>query len=180
MGTEQPARSGRVLIFAGDGKGKTTAALGCALRALGHGIRCLVVQFVKATRCGEHVAAEALGGKLEMRLGGTGFLRPDDPCARREAAAAAHRALAEARAAMASGDYGLVVLDEVLFALDRGLLAVDSVRAALAGRAPGVHVILTGRGSYGPLADVADTITEMREVRHAHAQGRPADPGIEF
>jgi cob(I)alamin adenosyltransferase len=170
----------RVLILTGPGKGKTTSALGTALRAVGHGMRVLFLQFVKAEECGEHRAAERLGGLLQMRLAGTGFIDTSDPECMARAREAAARALAEAAAALASGDYGLVVLDEVIFAVDAGLLVADDVRAAVEGRARGTHVVLTGRGDAGGLADLADTITCMEDVKHAHAGGTAATPGIEF
>lgn len=180
MGMSEGKDQGRVLILAGDGKGKTTSALGTALRAVGHGMRALVIQFVKHQPCGEHAAAERLGGDLEVRLCGTGMLQEDDPRAMREAAEAAQRGLDDAREALASGDYGLVVLDEVLIAVGRGLLDAEAVRSVVAERAPNAHVVLTGNAPYEPFADLADTITLMESVRHPYRQGRRATPGIEF
>ena len=171
--------TGRVLILAGDGKGKTTSALGTALRAVGHGMRVLVIQFVKAERCGEHVAAERLAPDLEVRLCGTGMLDKDNPAAMAAAQRAAEGGLSQAREALASGGYGMVVLDEVLIAAKYGLVPADDVRSAVEARAAGVHVVLTGNAPHEPFADLADTITLTRNVKHAYQTGRPATPGIE-
>ncbi len=171
--------TGRVLILAGDGKGKTTSALGTALRAVGRGLKVLVIQFIKAERCGEHAAAERLAPDLEIRLCGTGMLDRSDPAVMATAQEAAANALGQARDALASGEYGMVVLDEVLIAVKYELVSADAVRSALTGRAPGVHAVLTGNAPYEPFADLADTITLTQNVKHAFQSGRPATPGVE-
>ena len=171
--------SGRVIIFTGDGKGKTTAAFGAALRAAGQGLRVLVVQFAKGRRCGETVAAERLDGAIEVRQAGIedfpGSLHDLMEVHRR-----VQEGLSRAAADMASGAYGLVVLDEAIYVIGQGLLGVEQVRAAIEGRADAVHVILTGRGPYELLADLADTVTRMECVKHAYQQGTAATEGIEF
>jgi cob(I)alamin adenosyltransferase len=173
-------KMGRVIIFAGEGSGKTTAALGIAFRAAGHGMKTLVVQFVKRRLCGEHAAARMLGGLVEIRPAGTGFLHEDDAEAMEEARGAAQKALEQSRQALTGGTYDIVVLDEVLFAVSRGLVDAGAVRAAVEKRDRRVHVILTGRGAYEPFADMADTITPMDCVKHAYDAGRPGTEGIEF
>lgn len=177
MNDDRPA--GRILIFAGEGKGKTTAAFGAALRAAGHGLRVLVVQFAKGRRCGEVLAAAKLEGLIEVRLAGTRAF-PKGPDARQTVHQRGQAALRQAAADMASGAYGMVVLDEVIYAVGQGLVSAEDVTAAVTGRAAGVHVILTGRGPWERFADLADTVTRMDCVKHAYRQGTPATEGIEF
>ena len=171
---------GRILIFAGKGKGCTTSALGCALRAVGHGMRTLVIQFVKRRRCGEHTAAERLAPDLEIRPMGTGFLQQNDSEAMEQARESAREALKAARDALESGRFELVVLDEVTFAISAGLLSTEEVLKTLKARQPGVHAILTGHSVPPELAKIADTITEFKSVKHAFNQGTEATRGLEF
>jgi cob(I)alamin adenosyltransferase len=171
---------GRILILTGDGKGKTTSALGTALRAVGHGMQVLFVQFVKAQRCGEHAAAEMLGGALEMRPAGSGFLDESNPDSVARAQAEAQAALAQVATDMRGDRYGLVVLDEVLFAVAKGLVEADAVREALGRRRPDLHVILTGRGGAGSFEGLADTITNMQSAKHGFERGGAAVKGVEF
>jgi cob(I)alamin adenosyltransferase len=172
--------AGRILIFTGDGKGKTTAALGMVLRAHGHGIPAAVIQFVKSDReTGEFVALKKTAG-VEIVVTGLGFVpRPTDPrfTDHRRAAEEGLRIAAESAL---SGRYGLVVLDEVCTAVALKLLAEEAVLAALRGADPGCTVVLTGRGATEGLISAADTVSEIRSVKHGFDYGRKAQKGVEF
>ena len=170
-------RKGCVQLYTGDGKGKTTAALGLALRAAGHGLRTYMGQFMKGQSYGELEAVAAIPQITMVQYG-------DPRCIRREEVTPAHKAqaqggLRQATAAMLSGAYDLVVLDEVNIAIWFGLLDVEEVMAFLDQRPEDVEVILTGRNAPQALVDRADLVTEMREVKHYYAQGIPARMGIE-
>ncbi len=151
----EPAR-GLVLIFTGRGKGKTTAALGSALRAVGHGQRVLMIQFIKGARdTGESAAAAHLPG-LELRPLGRGLPgRSRDLAPHREAARLAWETV---RAEMAAGRWELLILDEVFAALNRGFVTVEELAGLLTGRPPGVNLILTGRGCPPELYPRADCV----------------------
>lgn len=168
---------GYVQLYTGDGKGKTTAALGLALRASGHGLRTYIGQFMKGQRYGE---LEALRDHPFITLEQYGDLR----CIRREEVTAehvtqAHQGLERARKAMLSGDYDLIVLDEVNVSIWFGVLATEEVLTFLDQRPEHVEVILTGRRAPQPLIDRADLVTEMRMVKHYYQQGVTARLGIE-
>jgi len=176
---EMEARK-RIILFTGDGKGKTTAALGMALRAGGHGIRSLIVQFVKGGGAtGELAACRGLAG-VEIVQAGRGFVpdrgHEDYP----EHCRAAREGLVRAEQALSSGDYGLVVLDEICVAVDRGLMTEEMVVAAIGKARPGICVVLTGRNAAPGLVALADTVTEMRAVKHGLAAGWPAQQGVEY
>jgi len=169
--------TGYVQVYTGDGKGKTTAALGLALRASGHGMRTYVGQFMKGQQYGE---LEALRDHPWITIEQYGDVR----CIRREEVtpehvAQAHRGLERAREAMRSGRYDIVVLDEVNVAIWFGLLAVEEVLALLDQRPERVEVILTGRRAPQELIERADLVTEMREIKHYYQQGVLARDGIE-
>lgn len=168
---------GLVIVYTGDGKGKTTAALGLALRAVGHGLRVAFVQFVKAAETGEDAAAARLGPGLEFFRMGRGFVVGTPGPEHREAAC---EALARVRQCLEGGAYDVVVADEVLAAAGLGLLTRDEVAALLAERPPEVHLVLTGRGAWPELVERADLVTEMHSVKHPYDEGVAAQEGVEF
>jgi len=168
---------GRVIIYTGDGKGKTCAALGTALRAVGHGMGAAVVQFVKAKACGEHAAAARLAPDLDLRLMGAGWVRGEPAESDLEAA---RHALAEVRRRLADPDAKMVVADEILTAVGLGLVTREDVEALLPARPPGVHLVLTGRGAWPALVEQADLVTEMRCVKHPLEKGEGPVEGIEY
>lgn len=171
---------GLVLVFTGDGKGKTTAALGLALRALGQGMRVLMLQFVKGdTGPGELKAAAGIGG-LEIRPLGAGFVRPGDEQSLVKHREAAARALAEARTALRAGEHEMIILDEILVAVGMGLIAEADVLGLVEAKPAKVHLVLTGRGASPRLVQEADLVTEMREVKHHYRNGVRAQKGIEY
>ncbi|HUA99208.1 MAG TPA: cob(I)yrinic acid a,c-diamide adenosyltransferase [Terracidiphilus sp.] len=174
-------RRGLLLINTGPGKGKTTAALGTAMRAVGNGMRVLVLQFLKGSwHYGELDAAEAFGGNLVLRQMGRGFVKVGGAETDPEDVRLVEEAWNEARAAIDSGDWDMVVLDEINYAIGYGMLDPAVVAEALRGRPEMVHVILTGRNAHPLLVELADTVTEMREVKHAYQKGILAQRGIEY
>ena len=178
-------RRGLILINTGPGKGKTTAALGTALRAVGCGMKVLVLQFIKGSwHYGELDAAETLGpnfvGNFVIRQMGRGFVKIGGAEADPEDIRLVQAAWEEAHAAIDSGEWDLVVLDEINYAISYGMLDPAEVATALKARPEMVHVILTGRNAHPLLVELADTVTEMREVKHAYQKGILAQRGIEY
>lgn len=170
--------TGLLLVHTGEGKGKTTAALGLAFRALGHGQPVAVVQFIKGRwRTGERRLAERLPGLTFLAMG-EGFTWSGDDAAVH--AAAARAAFERTRSLLAEGAHRVVILDELTHALRHGFLGVDEVLAALAARAPGVTAVVTGRDAPAPLLEAADLVTEMRAVKHPFERGVRAQAGIDF
>jgi len=170
---------GQIQIYTGNGKGKTTAALGLAFRAAGHGCRTFFGQFMKAQPSGERAAARKLGGLITFAMFGRPGLihvkgRPDPEDVRR-----ARRGLARCRTAVRSGGYDLIVLDEINVALHFGLLDLEEILAFLDERPPSVEIILTGRRAPAALIRRAGLVTEMKEIKHYYAAGVPARRGIE-
>jgi cob(I)alamin adenosyltransferase len=174
-------RRGLILINTGSGKGKTTAALGTALRAVGCGMKVLVLQFIKGSwHYGELDAAEALGSNFVLKQMGRGFVKIGGAEADPEDIRLVHAAWEEARAAINSGVWDLVVLDEINYAISYGMLDPGVVAETLKAKPEMVHVILTGRNAHPLLVELADTVTEMREVKHAYQKGILAQRGIEY
>jgi cob(I)alamin adenosyltransferase len=169
---------GYIQIYTGDGKGKTTAALGLALRAAGHGLRTYIGQFMKGQDYGE---LHSLRGHHYITIEQYG----QPYCIRREEvtpehAALAHQGLERARQAMLSGQYDIIVLDEVNIAVWFGLLNVEEVLTFLDQKPEHVEVILTGRRAPPGLIERADLVTEMCEVKHYYHRGVMARKGIEL
>src|SRR5579863_5462562 len=175
------SRTGLLLIHTGPGKGKTTAALGTALRAVGKGMRVLVLQFLKGSwHYGELDAVLAHGDNFVLKQMGRGFVKVGGAETDPEDVRLVEAAWQEARAAIESGEWDMVVLDEINYAIGYGLLDPAAVADALRSRPEMVHVILTGRNAHPLLVELADTVTEMREVKHAYSKGILAQRGIEY
>jgi cob(I)alamin adenosyltransferase len=170
-------RRGLILVHTGDGKGKSTAAFGLALRAHGRGKAVRIYQFMKvpSARFGEHRVFEQLGVPIEGL--GDGFSWKSRDLA--HSARLAGEGWARAEATIRAGAHFLVVLDEITYPLRYGWVALDAVLAALRERPPQVHVVLTGRSAPAELIALADTVTEMRLVKHHYQAGVPAQRGIE-
>jgi cob(I)alamin adenosyltransferase len=170
---------GVVVLITGNGKGKTTSALGTVFRALGHGQRVGLVQFIKGTATtGENVFLRRFPKDVRYHAMATGFTWES---ANREADLfAAESAWAEARDMLRDESLGLVVLDELTYMLKYRYLDSSGVLAAIAARPPAQSVIVTGRGASPGLLEIADTISEIRDVRHAFKAGIKARAGVDF
>ena len=170
----------RVLIFTGDGKGKTTAAFGMALRASGEGKRTLIVQFIKPYSSVGEVAACCYLPSVEIRQTGLGFVPGVSHPSFTEHRQAAQKGFELALKAMMSDEYDLIILDEVCTAVAKGLLEEDQIKEALLQAHPGVCLVMTGRDATAGLIDLADTVTEMHSVKHGSSEGWKAQKGVEY
>jgi len=170
---------GRVHVITGQGKGKTTAAFGLAMRAAGHGYRVCIVQFIKmGGTTGEFLAAERFENIEVLQFGAGGFVKPGSPTG--DDIRAAESALVEARERMSNGSYHLVVLDEVNVAVSIGLLSVEAVLAAVKARSPETEVVLTGRDAPKEILDHADYVSVIEKAKHPFDNGLEARKGIEW
>ncbi len=175
----KPARKGLVQIFTGDGKGKTSAALGVILRALGHGLRVYVAVFMKGDYpYGEWDALSRFPNVEIARFGFRAFTDPAKP--KPEEIEQAKQALAAARQAMLSGRYDLVVLDEVNVAVAWKLIELDEMVRLIGDRPVNVELILTGRHAHTSLIEMADLVTECLKVKHPYDKGILAREGIDY
>lgn len=168
-----------ILIFTGNGKGKSTAAFGMAMRAAGHNQRILVLQFLKSDdTTGELVGCKQLG--IEVRQVGRGFVPKKDHPAYVEHKQAAEDGFAQAVKAMNSGELDLLVLDEICGTVALGLLDEETVLNAIRESADDFNLVLTGRGATEKMIELADTVSEMVPHKHALESGKPAREGVEF
>jgi cob(I)alamin adenosyltransferase len=172
---------GLIIVNTGPGKGKTTAAMGTALRAVGNGMKVLMLQFLKGSwHYGELDAVKAFGDNFVMKQMGRGFVKVGGAETDPEDIRLVEQAWAEAREAIFSGQWDLVVLDEINYAISYGMLDPAQVVEALKQKPEQVHVILTGRNAHPTIIELADTVTEMKQVKHAYEKGVMAQRGIEY
>jgi cob(I)alamin adenosyltransferase len=170
---------GLVQIFTGDGKGKTSAALGAAMRAAGHGLRVHITFFMKGDYpYGEQQSLALLPGISVARFGQREFVDPGN--VKPEEKEQARQALEDARRAVFSGEYDLVIMDEVNVASAWKLIDLDEVVQLIRGKPENVELILTGRYADQKLVELADLVTEMREIRHPYGKGIPSRMGFEY
>ncbi len=175
----EPFSRGLVQVFTGDGKGKTTAALGTVLRALGHGLRVYIVYFMKGDYpYGERQILSQLPNVKFASFGSREFVDPDN--IKPEEREQAKQALAAARQAMLSGNYDLVVLDEVNVAVAWKLIELDEVVRLIQDKPANVELILTGRQADARLVQQADLVTEMLKIKHPYDEGIKARQGLDY
>ena len=173
---------GLVIVHTGDGKGKTTAALGLALRAFGGGLRVLILQFIKGgQRYGELDALDWLSrvsnGRISIKQCGLGFVTPGEEAEHEKAAA---NALAQSMEAITNGAWDMVILDEINYAVTMKLIDEEDMLKLVDARPEKVHIVLTGRQATQSLIERADLVTEMKLVKHPFLNGIHAQLGIEF
>jgi len=179
LGVKMKENHGYLVVITGNGKGKTTSALGMALRSIGHDQRVIMLQFIKGSmRSGEHIAACKLSPEFEILPLGCGFVNPQNPGTRDVDAVVAAWEISKQK--ILSGDYSMVILDEINNVIAYGFLPLDSVLETLKYRPPGVTVVLTGRGADPHVIDMADIVTETKEIKHPYQKGCKARKGIEF
>jgi cob(I)alamin adenosyltransferase len=177
----QEKTRGLLMVHTGNGKGKTTCALGLMMRAAGRGLNCCMIQFMKSRndRYGEHDSAEKLG--IEVHTMGDGFTWDTKNPEQDLATAQATWDLCVQK--MRSGEYDLLVFDELVYVLSYGLLPVEEVLEeirAIRASQPALHIVVTGRDAPAGLIEAADLVTEMKEIKHPFTAGIRAQQGIEF
>lgn len=172
-------KQGLIQVYTGSGKGKTTAALGLALRAAGHDLQVYIVQFMKGwPHYGELVSVQRLPSVTLRQFGRPDFVNREHP--NPEDIRLAHEALEHAEQIVASDDYDLVILDEVNVALDYGLIGLDDLLSLLEAKPEHVELVLTGRGAHPEIVKLADLVTEMLAIKHPYDAGVPGRKGIEY
>jgi len=170
---------GCVQVYTGNGKGKTTAALGLALRAVGRGLKVCILQFIKGGGpYGEHLIAEKLAPLLTIiQTGRPGWVNTKDITADRTVA---QEAFTKAKELLTSGEYDLFICDEINGAVGFGLIDVEQVLELISLKPEQVELVLTGRNAHERVMEAADLVTEMREIKHYYKAGVPARTGIEM
>ena len=174
-------KNGLIIVFTGNGKGKTTAAMGQALRAVGQGLKVLMLQFIKGTwNYGELESIKRLDPDLVIRPLGKGFIRSKSKLDDNKAIENINQSWEQAENEILSDKYDMVILDEINYVIDFGLLPVDKMITLLEKKPNRLHIILTGRNAHEKVIERADLVTEMVEIKHQYTKGIKAQKGIEF
>jgi cob(I)alamin adenosyltransferase len=173
---------GLTVVITGNGKGKTSSAMGMVLRASGHGLRSCIIQFMKGDLySGEWDGVKLLGELAELHATGMGFCGiQGNPYTHAEHRASAQRAIELARAKMASGTFDIIILDEINNALQLKLIDLEQVLALVKGKPELMHMVLTGRNAHPQIVELADTVSEVCEVKHAYRKDIEPQPGIDY
>ncbi|MFN3740745.1 MAG: cob(I)yrinic acid a,c-diamide adenosyltransferase [Thermodesulfovibrionales bacterium] len=169
-------RKGYVQIYTGDGKGKTTAAIGLAIRAAGAGLKVFFAQFIKNRRCSEHKALERFDDLITIKQYGRGFIRGKPS---KEIERIIKKGFNEVKKVVLSGDYDIVILDEINVALHYNLLDTSEIMELIKNKPSGAELVLTGRYAPQKLIKKADLVTEMKKIKHYMDRGVKARTGIE-
>ena len=179
---EPENRQGLVLVITGHGKGKTTSALGMVVRAVGHGLKVVMIQFMKGDMyAGEWDGLKLLGDKVEHYVTGKGFCGiQGNPYSRDEHRKNAQDAIVLAREKITSGDYDLVILDEINNARHLRLVDTEQVIELINLRPEHMHLVLTGRDAHSEVIDLADTVSQVNEIKHAYRKDIEPQPGIDY
>lgn len=171
---------GLTIVHTGNGKGKTTAALGLAIRAWGEGLKILILQFIKGSwKYGELKALAKFYPDIIVKQCGEGFTRRGNTDITKHKEAAIN-ALNEAKIAMLSGKWDMIILDEINYAIDFDLIPLHQILDLITEKPPMLHLVLTGRNAKTEIINKADLVTEMTEIKHPFKQGIKAQKGIEF
>ncbi|MBN1699086.1 MAG: cob(I)yrinic acid a,c-diamide adenosyltransferase [Spirochaetales bacterium] len=171
---------GLFIIYTGDGKGKTTAALGCAVRAMGHGFRVCMIQFIKqCTKSGEIHLAEHFPGLFDLYVTGKGFIK-EKTKGMTNHERAAKKAWRFTKETIRSSSYDLIILDELTYLIDLSFIGESEIVGELSARPEHLHIIVTGRRASPLLIETADLVTDMKEIKHPFHNGRRAQKGIEW
>ena len=179
--SEKLIQEGLVHVYTGEGKGKTTAALGIALRAVGWGARVCVVQFIKGySEIGEAKFAAQMPDRLALKQFAIDLTRTIDEADVLERELAAEEAMAWAEQVVSQGEFDVVILDEINNALHYGLIPIPRVLSMIAGRPSHVELILTGRSAPAEIVDAADYVTELRMIKHPFEKGIGARKAIDY
>ena len=175
-------RKGLIVVITGNGKGKSTSAFGIALRAWGHGMKVCIIQFMKGDiYTGEWDAIKRMGSDIELHVTGKGFCGIlGNPYPWEEHRANAQDAIDLVHEKMASGKFDMMILDELNNSLKLELVDLDQVLSIIGSKPPLMHLVITGRDARPEVVELADTVSEVREIKHAYRKGIDPQPGVDF